>query len=196
MSLWRRVFAERRSVVLPILGLLVGNIAVIVLGVLPLKRAVVVAEQDAVASSKKLVDAQAALKQAHDQKTSKDRADVELKKFYAEILPPNLNDPKVGAVNLASFWPVRIALESGVTFKSATAFTQERVKDSNLIRYSGQVTLSADYQNFRKFLYIAETSQEFLIIEKISISQPALAQNTGVLEITLDVSTYFHGGAP
>ena len=191
MSLWRRVFAERRAVVLPIVILLVGNLGVIALGVLPLKRAVVSAEESALDASQHLVAAQQQLKAARDQKTSKDRADLELEKFYGEILPPCLNCAK-GAVSLASFWLQRVAAESGMQFKSLSAFSQEPVKNSPLIRYSGQVVVTGDYANFRKFLYIAETSQEFLIIESVNVSQPALAQGSA-LEITLNVSTYFRG---
>jgi hypothetical protein len=193
MSLWRRVLAERRSVVLPIAILLVANIGVMALGVFPLKRAVVSAQNSALESGKNLVDAQRKLKAARDQKTSKDRADIELKKFYSEILPADLNGPQ-GAVTLASFWLQHVAAESGMQFKTASGFTQEQVKGSPLIRYSGQVVVSGDYPNFRKFLYIAETSQEFLIIERVDVSQPALAQG-GALDITLSVSTYFRGAA-
>ena len=191
MSLARRVLAERRSIVLPILILLVGNIGVMALGVFPLKRAVVIAEDSALESSKNLVDAQRRLKAARDQKTSKELADLQLKQFYGEILPTCLNCPK-GAMALASFFLEHVASESGMQFKSASGFSQEQVKDSPLIRYSGQVVVTGDYPNFRKFLYIAETSQEFLIIEKVDVSQPALAQG-GALEITLNVSTYFRG---
>ena len=189
MSLWRRVLVERRRVVLPILVLLLGNIGVIALGVFPLRRAVVSAENSALEASKKLVDAQRQLKAARDQKTSKDRADLELEKFYGEILPPCLNCQK-GAVSLASFWLQSVANESGMQFKSLSGFSQEQVKNSPLIRYSGQVVVTGDYPNFRKFLYLAETSQEFLIIESVNVSQPALAQG-GALEITINVSTYF-----
>src|SRR5204862_3238313 len=112
-------------------------------------------------------------------------------KFYGQILPTSLNGPS-GAVSLASFWLQHVAAESGMQFKTASGFTQDQVKGSPLIRYSGQVVVTGDYPNFRKFLYIAETSQEFLIIESVNVSQPALAQG-GALEITLDVSTYFRG---
>lgn len=190
MSLWRRVLVERRTVVLPIAILVLGNIGVMALGVFPLKRAVVSAEDSALEASKTLVDAQQKLKAARDQKTSKDRADLELKKFYGEILPTSLNG---GAVRLASFWLGQVASAAGMQFKSASAFTQEQIKGSPLVRYSGQVIVSGDYPNFRKFLYIAETSQEFLIIESVNVSQPAVAQN-GALEITLSVATYFRGG--
>lgn len=192
MSLWRRVLVERRTVVLPIAILVLGNIGVMALGVLPLKRAVVSAEDSALEASKTLVDAQQKLKAARDQKTSKDRADLELKKFYGEILPKNLNGTG-GAVQLAGFWLQHVAAEAGIQFKSASAFTQEQIKGSPLVRFSGQIIVSGDYPNFRKFLYIAETSQEFLIIESVNVSQPAVAQN-GALEITLSVATYFRGG--
>jgi len=194
VSLWRRVLVERRSVVLPVLVLLLGNIGVIALGVFPLKRAVVSAENGALEASKNLVDAQQKLKAAREQKTSKDLADQQLKQFYGEILPTSFNGPGKSAVGLASFWLEHVASESGMQFKTATGFTQEQVKGSPLTRYSGQVVVTGDYPNFRKFLYIAETSQEFLIIESVNVSQPALAQGGG-LEITLNVSTYLRGNA-
>ena len=40
MSLWRRIYLERRAVVLPLVVLLVANVAALALAVFPLKRSV------------------------------------------------------------------------------------------------------------------------------------------------------------
>ena len=87
MSLWRRVYAERRAVVLPLLVALVANVAVLALGVFPLERSVAGAETAALDAKSDLANARREDMQAKTARTSMERGDVELKKFYAEILP-------------------------------------------------------------------------------------------------------------
>jgi len=57
------------------------------------------------------------------------------------------------------------------------------------------VTLVGDYQNIRRFLYAVETAREFLVVERVALSQATdlKAGNTGALEVTLDIATYYLG---
>ena len=98
MSLWRRVFMEPRAVVLPLLVALVANMGVLALGVFPLTRGVASAEATALEAEADLANARREDMQAKAARTSLERGDVELKKFYAEILPHHF----VGAVRTSS----------------------------------------------------------------------------------------------
>ena len=58
-------------------------------------------------------------------------------------------------------------------------------------RQPAEVTLVGEYSDIRRFLYEVETAEEFLIIEKVALSQPNAAQGGGQLEVALSVATYF-----
>jgi Tfp pilus assembly protein PilO len=189
VSLWRRVYVERRAVILPLLVVLVANIGVLGLAVVPLSRSVAGLEAEATDATFTLRKAQLADRQAKDARASKERADQELKKFYAEILPKNFTAArKLVALSFLD----RIARELGLTFQRSQV-TPADVRDSQLKRIGAKVTLSGDYQNIRKFLYAVETAEEFVIIERVTLSQAGdlRTNNSGALEVTLDVATYY-----
>jgi Type II secretion system (T2SS), protein M subtype b len=188
MSLWRRVYQERRSVVLPLVVFLLANVGVYVLGVLPLGRSV---ESDRTAAFDALAGLGAARlvdTTAKNARARKEQADLELKKFYGDVLPTGAS----GAVNIVSFWLQQTAEAAGLQFKSNQT-SQEPVKDSRLTRVASTVTLRGDYANVRRFLYAAETAPQFVVIEKVRLAEPANSDSAtgGGLELVLDVSTYY-----
>jgi Tfp pilus assembly protein PilO len=186
MSLLRRVFVERRRVVLPLVVFLVANLAVLGLIVWPLERSVAgaaAAREQAILS---LAAARKLEKDANDQRAGKARADVELRKFYTEILPKDF----AAARNLTNFWLAHKAEQSRLTFR-AGQYDPEPVRGSNLVRFKGEVTLVGEYADIRRFLYEVETAQEFVIIEKVALSQPNATQGGAQLELALSVVTYF-----
>jgi hypothetical protein len=186
MSLTRRVFVERRRVVLPLVVFLAANAAVLGLVVLPLQRSVAGAEEARVQAAMNLEAARKLQKATGDQKSGKARADVELKKFYTEVLPKDF----ASARNLTNFWLGRIAEESRLTYR-AGQYESEEVRDSGLMRFKGEVTLVGEYGDIRRFLYEVETAQQFVIIEKVALSQPGVAQAGAQLELALSVVTYY-----
>ena len=186
MSLWQRVYTERRRVLLPVIALLAINGGVLLLGVLPLKRSVTLAEQSAVEARIDLANAQRQEMQARAQLDGRDRAVVELQKFYEQILPPTF----ARATVVTNFWLQGVAEQAGITFHSGQ-WQSDAVRDSRLIEYTGQVTLTGDYSDIRQFLYRVETAEQFVIIESVDLSQSSTAQDQSVIEVTLAVSTYY-----
>jgi Tfp pilus assembly protein PilO len=186
MSLWRRVYTERRSVMLPVIALLVINAAVLLLGVLPLKRSVVTSEQAAIDARIDLGNARRFDMQAKAERDGKDRAVAELQKFYAEILPKGYGR----AVEVTNYWLDQVARQYGVVFRTG-AWQQEDVRDSRLTNFKGKVTLTGDYADIRKFLYHVETAEQFVIIEEVALAQANTAQANSVIEVSLSVSTYY-----
>jgi hypothetical protein len=186
MSLARRVFDERRRVLLPLGIALVANLAVLVLAVAPLEGIVLTSASNASASLRDLGEARAAERRAQVAKASRDRAELELSKFYGDVLPKDLP-----AARQTMFWLTEAARSAGLEFKG-WHFDWEAVRGSRLSRGFAKITLQGRYPNIRKFLYALETAKEFVIVEKVELAQPGdrMAAN-GVLSVSITVSTYY-----
>jgi len=192
MKLWRRVYHERRVVMLPLLVLLALDAAMIALGVFPLSRYVARLEDDARNAGTNLLRARVLEKQARDAVASRARADQELSRFYVDILPPT------GSAARKVFSVLQqTADDSGLKFERGQ-FDEVEEKESRLVRMSGKVTLTGNYPNIRNFLYAVETAPEFVIIERVALSQAADlgSGSSGRLDVTLDVATYFLATPP
>ncbi len=177
---------------LPLLVALVANVGVLGLGVLPLRQSVANARQAALDARANLANAKLADKGAKDARTSKERADLELKKFYAEILPRNYQ----AAVTVTTFWLERIADESRVLFRNGQYSSKPLAEPSNLVKYTGKATLVGEYADIRRFLYEIETAEQFVIVESVELSQAGSALTNNLLEVQLVVATYYvHDGA-
>ena len=186
MSLIGRIFSERRAVMIPLALFLLANIGVLLGVVWPMKRAVDGADEAHYQATMSLAEARKVELESKAKRNSKDRADVELKKFYSEILPVNFR----GAVNVVNFYLQGVAAESKLVFRSGQ-WEPEALKGSKLTRVSGNVTLLGDYANIRKFLYEVESAQEFVVIERVDLSEANATQNDSRLELTLAVATYY-----
>lgn len=188
MSLWRRIYRERRTVALPLALALAANVVVLVLVVLPLKQHVAGLQSEQGDAMRNLQLARLDEKRAKDALASKQTADQQLRQFYSTILP---SDYAAASKLVGDFLQGR-AREAGLVMQRSQAEIDE-VKDSQLKRVVGKVTLRGDYQNIRKFLYAVETATEFVIIDRVQVQQASdtRASNSGALEITLDVTTYY-----
>jgi Tfp pilus assembly protein PilO len=188
VSLWRRVYEERRPVVLPLVAFLAANIAVFALGVLPLRQSVAGDAAARDAAQLALARARLADLAARKERARKEQADAELKKFYGDVLPANAS----AAINLVSFWLQQTAETSGLQFKSSQA-APEAIRDSRLTRMTSTVTLDGDYANIRRFLYAVETAPQFVVIERVRLAESSGAQDAaaGGLELIVDISTYY-----
>ena len=187
VPLWRRIFSERRAVLLPLVVVLAINVGVLVLGVLPLQQAVRSAEQASVDARLNLANAKVADKAAREMRTGKDRADEEMKKFYAEILPRNFQE----AVSITNFWLLKVSEETRVPYRSGTSTTKPNQEPSTLVKVMTKATLTGDYADIRRFLYELETAQQFVIIENLELSQSGSQQAGGILEVALEIATYY-----
>ncbi len=176
---------------MPLLVFLLANAAILAFAVLPLRRSVASNEAEALDATVKLGQARLENKRAADARVSKEEADKELKKFYADVLPSD----RASSVRLVLFWVEHAARESRVVFQSSQA-DQQDMHDSRLQRISCHLTLKGDYQDIRRFLYNLETAQQFIVVEKVELAQQGNSQQnaSGQLEVGLDVATYFLGG--
>ena len=186
MSLTRRIFRERRAVMVPLAIFLAANVVVLLAVVWPLKRTVDGAADSNYLAATKLAEARTLEAQAKAQREGKERADTQLKQFYGEILPQDLN----GAMHVTNFELHNLARENKLTFR-AGQWDHEPTRDSDLTKVIGQFTLVGDYQNIRSFLYEVETATEFVIIESVGLAAANSAQNDSQLELALTVATYY-----
>ena len=187
MTLWRRVLVERRAVVLPILVVLLANVAAYVLLVLPLEHSVTSAAEESVQALGDLGRARREATDAKNARTSSVQADDELQKFYGGVLATTFSQAR----DVADFWLDRTARESGVT-KKGSEYDYDVVKDSRLVRVKGTVSLEGSYGNIRRFLYAAETAKEFIVIEKVELSESGTGAAGGdTLGVKLNLSTYY-----
>jgi type II secretory pathway pseudopilin PulG len=184
---WRRIYDERRRVILPLVIVLAVNVAVLLLAVLPLSRSVVAARADNVQATVDLANAQRLQSQARDAAGSRTRADQELTRFYSEVLPRDLLTGRRSTIR----WIQDAARDAGLEF-SASRFDFDEVRDSRLSRAYSTVTLAGRYGDVRKFLYAVETAQEFLVVEKVGLAQSEATGSAAMpLVVTLTVATYY-----
>jgi Tfp pilus assembly protein PilO len=188
-SLWRRIFQERRTILLPLAALVLANVGVLILGVLPLRQSVAGLRDERRTAAFDLNLAKLLEKQARNARESKERADVELKKFYADVLPGDFSSARR---LVAMQFLANTANEAGLTFERGQAEPVD-LRDSQLQRVTAKVTLRGDYSNIRKFLYAVETAPEFVIIERVALAQASNQQSnrSEALDVTLDVATYY-----
>ena len=187
---WSRIYGERRTVLLPVIVLLVVNVGVLLLGVLPLRRGVTTAADGAVTARMDLANARRLEVQAKAQRDGTDRAVVETQKFYEDVLPGSFAE----GIQVTNFWLQGVAAEYGVKFRTGQ-WEPEEVRESTLIQLTGTATLTGDYSDIRKFLYHVETAEQFVVIEAVELSQANLAQADADIEVTLNISTYYLASA-
>ena len=192
MTLIKRIFEERRRVLLPLVIALVANVAILLVAVLPLQTAVSMAEADVSEAMRDLGEARRAERQATAARASKERADTELRKFYSDVLPASYGTAR----QTTNIWLTEAARESGLEFKGSH-FDAEPLRESSLSRAFSKITLQGRYPNIRKFLYAIETAKEFIIVEKVELAEQGdRLASSGVLQVSLTVSTYFVTKAP
>lgn len=193
MPLWRRVFRERRSILVPLLVLLVIDIALLGAVVFPLKK--VVASDTAASEAARLSTAVATqrLRQMQNARTSRDRAEQELAKFYGQVLPTS----QAAASNILILEIAKLARENNLTL-GPRAFNPEVIKDSALERLTSKIELTGDYASILHFIYNVETSSAFIAIRSVQLSQAVVArqqQNSGQLQLAMDIATYYRAPA-
>lgn len=183
VSIVRRMFAEHRTAVVPLMAALVLNLLAYAFIVYPLSRQVAdVAGRDARAAT-----TLAAAKQDHAQAagtlTGKDRATTELATFYKSVLPEDVT----GARRLSFLRLHQLARESGLrVVRTSTEVESER--KSTLSRFKTEMELTGSYSAMRTFVHQLEVAPEFVVIDNVELTE----DDTGnELKVKVELSTYF-----
>jgi hypothetical protein len=186
VKVFRRVLAEKRGLIYPLLGAVLLNAAVFIAIVLPLSLKVENGERDARAAASARAAAQAEFDAARATITGKASADAELKKFYSAVLPPDQSAARriVGKLD-------QLASAANVQIGQATNEVSQE-KGSPLGKLTATVGLIGEYRNIRKLIHAIETAPEFLILENVALSQGA--ERDRGLNVVVKVATYFRIG--
>jgi len=190
MSLGRRIFAEKRALILPLVIAAILNVLVYILVVYPLS----VKSRGAADRAKNAALSRQAAEQdyanAKELVAGKSRAEQELITFYGKVLPSD----QLAALRL-TYGPLPvIARKANVKVLSRRWNPELSRENGRLARLVVHVSLEGDYESFRQFIYALETAPEFVIVDDVSISQ---VDATKPLVFALELSTYYpvSGGA-
>lgn len=185
----RRVLAEKRRLILPLIVALIVNIALSALVLYPLSKKVAGSEQQARAASTALTAAKRDYEAARATVKGKAQADQELQKFYSDVLPPDLS-----AARRATFLRIeQLAQKSNLRLERETTSDPKPQRDSQLVKFTYRAYLSGEYRNIRQFIHEVETAPEFLVLENVALTQSEL-ENRG-LNVSVDIATYYRAGA-
>lgn len=184
MTLLKRIFAEKRSSVLPLAIAIVVNIAVYGLVVRPLaaKSAGTADRAAAAANALKAAERDAAAAQALV--AGKTRADEELKTFYDKIIPADYPTAR----RMTQALVPSLARKSNVRYEAARYERPPLEKNSRLGHLKIRIVLQGNYDSVRRFIYALETAPEFIIIDDMSLAQ---SDPSKPLLLTLGLSTYY-----
>src|SRR5512138_3849072 len=127
----RRVLAEKRRLILPLIVVLIVNIALFAIVLYPLSKKVAGGEQQALSSSTALTAAKRDYEAARATVKGKGQADEELQKFYSDVLPPDLS-----AARRATFLRIeQLAQKSNLRLERETTSDPKPQRDSQLVKF-------------------------------------------------------------
>jgi hypothetical protein len=189
VTLFQRILAEKRSLILPLGLAIVANIGVYAFAVYPLGVRSASAAERARAAAESLKAAQKDYDAAHDLIAGKSRADQELATFYDEVVPADES-----AARRMTYVPVvAIAAKNNVKFLSRNARPDLKdVKKTGLARLQTRIVFQCDYASFRNFMYELESAPEFMIVDEVTLSQ---SESGKPLALTIEMSTYYRASA-
>lgn len=188
-SILKRIFVEKRSLIVPLGIAILVNIAVYALVVYPLGVKSAGAASRAEAAAVSLRAAEQDFASARALVAGKSRAEQELSTFYGKVLPGSFE----AAVRLMYTPLPTAARKANVKLVNRRFDTTGLGRDARLGRFHLFVSLQGAYESFRQFIYELETAPEFVIIEDVTMAQ---IESDKPLTITLELSTYYPLGLP
>jgi hypothetical protein len=187
MSAPARVFREKRALIWPVAIALIVNLGVYAIVVYPLSQKVAGGEEASRASAAALSAARRDYAAARATVAGKGQADLELQKFYTDVLPPDVS----GARRITFLRIEQLATQAGLRLQRETSSPQSQ-RESNLVKFTYTAVLSGEYRNIRRFIHDLETAPEFLVLENVQLSQGA-GEDSG-LTVTVQIATYYRTG--
>jgi hypothetical protein len=183
-ALWKRVFVEHRSLIVPLAVAAIANVGVYGLVVYPLG-------VRSASAADRAANAATALKAAEQDQAAaralvqgKSRAEQELTTFYGKVLPAD----QTAAVRLTYLPLPNIARKANVRVIGRRWTPDPIAKDARLGRLHIVTALQGEYEAFRQFIYELETAPEFVIIDDVTLTQGEAGKP---LTFTLELSTYY-----
>ena len=187
MPLWKRIFIEKRALIVPLVLGLIANIAAYGLWVYPLGVKSAGAADRAAAAAQSLDAAERELSGARDLVVGKSRAEAELATFFDKVLPADLPSAR----NLTYATLPSLAKKSNVRMLDRRFEIEKPEKNARLGLLKVHTAWQCDYESFRRFIYALESASPFVIIDDVSLAQ---SDPLKPLTLTLELSTYYRLG--
>jgi len=184
MTLARRIFAEKRVLIIPVALGVILNIAAYLFVVRPLAVKSAGVADRAIAAKQTLTLAERDLAAARALVTGTSRADEELATFYEQVLPADQNSAR--RVTYLSLY--HLARKMNVKFLDRKTEVETPKRDARVGRWKIRTELQGDYENLRQFIYALESAPEFVIIDDVTLSQNDAAKP---LTLTIELSSYY-----
>lgn len=183
----RRVFNEKRRMIVPVLAGLALNVVLFVAVVYPLKVRMRSVEARAQAATQQLQAAEREDAEARGLIQGRDRTDQALKAFYKDVLPSSHAEARQ-----ATFSRLTQLAEQHNLEQSRRSHEPTQQRDSTLARVQISMTLQGNYEDIRRFIYQLESGSDFIVIDSIALRQGAEAG--APLSLALALSTYYLAG--
>ena len=180
----RRVFEEKRRLVIPVLAGLALNVVLYAAVVYPLGVRVRNTEVRARAAAEQLRAAEREEADARGIAQGRDRTEVALKAFYKDILPAT----HAQARHVTFLRLTQLADQHNLE-QSRRSTDPKQEKDSMLARLQISINLRGDYEDIRRFIYDVEAGSDFIVIDSIGLQQGEEPGSPLVLRMLL--STYY-----
>ena len=184
MTLARRIFVEKRALIIPVAVGVLLNIAAYLFVVRPLALKSAGVADRAIAARQALTLAERDLAAARALVTGTSRADEELATFYEQVLPPDQNSAR----RLTYLSIYHLARKMNVKFLDRKTEVETPKRDARVGRWKIRTELQGDYENLRQFIYALESAPEFVIIDDVTLSQNDAAKP---LTLTIELSSYY-----
>ena len=182
--LLRRIFREWRAYVVPLAAAAALNLVLYALVIYPLSRRVSAGEQRTRLAQAQLAAAQREYAAARAMLTSKERADVELRKFYGEVLPEDL----AGARRITYARIAQLANDASLRYERRS-YEPDANYEGSLQKVRITMVLEGEYRNVRRFIHDLEVAPEFVVIEDVALAEGT--EPDAPLTLTLQLATYF-----
>jgi Tfp pilus assembly protein PilO len=183
----RRVFEEKRRLMIPVLAGLALNVALFAGVVYPLRGRVRSTEARAEAAAQQLQAAEREDADARDIAQGRDRTDQALKAFYKDVLPSTHAEARQ-----VTFLRLTQLAEQHNLEQSRRSIEPKQERDSTLARLQIAMTLQGNYDDIRRFIYQVEAGSDFIVIDSIALRQ---GEEAGApLTLALNLSTYYQAG--
>lgn len=189
MTMWQRVLADKRRIIVPLAIGIIANVVLFTVVVFPLGRQIVSTEREERLAREELVKARQDYNNAKATVTGKVQAESTLLKFYTDVLPADDS----AARRLTFTKLAELAKRANVRLEHGTNDVAHE-KGSALRKLTTRYTLTGDYRDVRRFIYSLETAPEFIILENIGLTSSSDSQQARGVAMNLDIATYYRSG--
>ena len=184
----KRIFDEKRRLVIPLLAGIALNVVLLAGVVYPLGARVRSTEARADAADRQLRAAARDDADARGITEARDRTDTALRVFYKDVLPSSHAQARQ-----ATFLRLTQLAEQHNLEQSRRSTDPKQNRESSLARLQISMTLQGNYEDIRRFIHQVESGGDFIVIDSISLQQGAEAG--APLTLALSLSTYYRVGA-